>query len=43
VIPVELQSQQVAGAFSGSNNDAGTSNGTGLTLNANDLYASFTD
>lgn len=43
VVVVNLQNQQVAGAFSGSENDAGTTNGIGLALNTNYLYASFTD
>ncbi len=43
VVSVNLQSQQVAGLFSGSENDAGTTNGMGLALNASYLYASFTD
>lgn len=40
---VNIQSQQLAGVFTGSANDAGTSNGIGLALNQNYLYASFTD
>ena len=40
---VNIQSQQLAGVFTGSVNDAGTSNGIGLALNQNYLYASFTD
>jgi len=40
---VNVQSQQLAGVFTGSSNDAGTSNGIGLALNQNYLYASFTD
>ena len=40
---VDIQSQQLAGVFTGSSNDAGTSNGIGLALNQNYLYASFTD
>jgi hypothetical protein len=40
---VTIQSQQPAGVFTGSANDAGTSNGIGLALNQNYLYASFTD
>src|ERR1700757_1216934 len=40
---VNIQSQQLAGVFTGSSNDAGTSNGIGLALNQSYLYASFTD
>src|SRR5271166_4030838 len=43
VVAVNLQTQQAAGTFFGSENDAGTTNGIGLGLNANYLYASFTD
>ena len=43
VVAVNLQTQQVAGTFSGSENDTGTSNGIGLAMNGSYLYASFTD
>jgi 6-phosphogluconolactonase (cycloisomerase 2 family) len=40
---IDLQTQQATGTFPGSQNDAGTTNGIGLAMNANYLYASFTD
>ena len=40
---INIQSQQLAGVFSASADDAGTSNGIGLALNQNYLYASFSD
>jgi hypothetical protein len=40
---IDLQTQQATGKFPGSQNDAGTTNGIGLAMNANYLYASFTD
>jgi len=43
IASVNIQSQQLAGTFSGSPTDAGTSNGIGLALNRNYLYASYTD
>ena len=43
VVAVNLQTQQVAGTFYGSENDTGTSNGIGLAMNGSYLYASFTD
>lgn len=43
IASVNVPTQLVAGIFSGSENDAGTSNGIGLALNSNYLFASFTD
>jgi len=43
IASVNIQSQALAGTFSASPTDAGTSNGIGLALNRNYLYASFTD
>jgi 6-phosphogluconolactonase (cycloisomerase 2 family) len=40
---IDLQTQQATGTFPGSQNDAGTTNGISLAMNANYLYASFTD
>ena len=40
---VNIQSQALAGIFGGSADDAGTSQGIGLAVNQNYLYASFTD
>jgi 6-phosphogluconolactonase (cycloisomerase 2 family) len=42
VASISLQTQQLVGNFSGSQTDDGSSNGIGLTVNANYLYASFT-
>jgi hypothetical protein len=39
---ISLQTQQLAGNFSGSQTDDGSSNGIGLAANSNYLYASFT-
>jgi 6-phosphogluconolactonase (cycloisomerase 2 family) len=43
IASVDVQTQLVTGIFSGSAQDIGTLNGMGLALNADYLYASFTD
>ena len=43
IVGVQLSNGSVAGIFQGSAGDAGTSNGIGLALNSQYLYASFTD
>jgi hypothetical protein len=43
IVSLNVSSQLLTGTFTGSVNDAGTSNGIGLGLNSNYLYASFTD
>ncbi|MGA3053363.1 MAG: beta-propeller fold lactonase family protein [Candidatus Korobacteraceae bacterium] len=42
VASISLQNQQLVGTFSGSRNDDGSTNGIGLAVNSNYLYASFT-
>ena len=42
VASISLQTQQLVGNFSGSQTDDGSSNGIGLAVNANYLYAGFT-
>lgn len=42
VAAINLQTQQFVGAFLGSANDIGTSNGIGLAMNATYLYAGYT-
>src|SRR5215472_5838023 len=42
IAAISLQSQDLVGNFSGSQSDDGSSNGIGLAVNANYLYASFT-
>ena len=42
VAAINIQSQTLVGNFSGSSNDSGTSNGIGLVMNQNYLYAGYT-
>ncbi len=42
IAAVNISTQQLAGNFSGSANDSGTSNGIGLVMNKNYLYAGYT-
>ena len=42
ITTINLQSQQAMGSFSGFRNDKGTTNGIGLAVNSNYLYAGFT-
>jgi Lactonase, 7-bladed beta-propeller len=43
IVGVSIDTLTVGGSASGSQNDAGTSNGIGLAMNSNYLYASFSD
>ncbi len=42
IVTIDLQSQQIVGSFAGFRNDKGTSNGIGLAVNSNYLYAGYT-
>ncbi|MGB8769949.1 MAG: hypothetical protein WCC92_10060 [Candidatus Korobacteraceae bacterium] len=42
IAAVNIQTQELAGNFSGSSNDSGTSNGIGMVMNQNYLYAGYT-
>jgi 6-phosphogluconolactonase (cycloisomerase 2 family) len=42
IAALNIQTQQLVGNFSGSSNDSGTSNGIGLVMNQNYLYAGYT-
>ncbi len=42
ITTINIQSQQVAGTFSGLRGDKGTTNGIGLVVNSNYLYAGYT-
>src|ERR1700678_1172127 len=42
IAAINIQSQQSVGSFLGSSNDIGTSNGIGLVMNQNYLYAGYT-
>jgi hypothetical protein len=42
VAAIAVQTLEVAGAFAGSDTDSGITNGVGLALNSNYLYASYT-
>jgi len=41
IAAIDIQSQQLVGNFSGSMNDNGTSNGIGMVMNQNYLYAGY--
>src|SRR3984957_5488075 len=43
IVGISIDSLTIGGRASGSSTDAGTSNGIGLVLNSQYLYASFTD
>jgi 6-phosphogluconolactonase (cycloisomerase 2 family) len=43
IVGIGVGSLSVSGSFTGSETDAGTSNGIGLAINSQYLYASFTD
>lgn len=43
IVSLNVSSQMLTGTFNGSADDQGMSNGIGLALNSNYLYASFTD
>jgi len=43
IVGIDVSTLQVGGSASGSTTDGGTSNGIGLAMNAQYLYASFTD
>ena len=43
IVGIDVNTLQIGGSASGSATDAGTTNGIGLAVNANYLYASFTD
>lgn len=42
IAAINIQTETVAGAFQGSTNDNGTSNGIGMVMNQNYLYAGYT-
>jgi hypothetical protein len=42
IAAINIQSRQLVGNFTGSSNDKGTSNGIGMVLNQNYLYAGYT-
>jgi hypothetical protein len=42
IAAINIQSQELAGNFSGSSTDSGTSNGIGMAMNQNYLYAGYT-
>ena len=41
IAAINIQTQQLVGNFSGSSNDSGTSNGIGMVMNNNYLYAGY--
>jgi hypothetical protein len=42
IAAINIQNEQLVGNFKGSNNDVGTSNGIGMAMNQNYLYAGYT-
>jgi 6-phosphogluconolactonase (cycloisomerase 2 family) len=43
IAAINIQSQQLVGNFSGSSTDSGTTNGIGIVVNQNYLYAGYTE